>query len=215
MRFAATLCLALLIVTATSLAVPLERDLGKGLVYCRIAESTPGLPAVTHNGSTVLDLRYTGTSAVAPKDLKNWLTQHATQRSPVFVLANANTAVDLRAVLAQLTAHTRLLVIGPASASFQPDIAIPISAEAEQAAYFELQADTDIATLITPIAVKTRHDEAAIMEARDRGEYLEEETEPELTDDEANNTAAPTIDLALQRAVHLHRTWLILGTPKP
>ena len=210
MRFAAFFCLSVLIFAAPALAATLARDLGKGLVYFRITDSTPGLPQVDPNRSAVIDLRYTDTGAVAAKDLADWLKQQATPRTPVFVLANAQTSPDLRATLNRLAPHTRLLVIGPASESFHPDITIPISAETELAAYNALQSSPDIGSLITPIATKTRHDEAAIMEARSRGEDLDEEAEPELTDDD-NATAAPTIDLALQRAVHIHRTWLVLG----
>lgn len=210
MRFAVALYLFVFTGAAIN-AAPLERDLGKGLAYFRIAESTPGIPLSGHKGSAVLDLRYAETSAVSPKDLAAWLQQHATPSTPVFALANASTAPELRAVLAQLAERSPLLVIGPAAGSFHPDIAISVSADAEHAAYTTLQNDTDIATLITPPVTKVRQDEAAIIAARQRGESQDEEPQPELTDKDGDGNA-PMIDPALQRAVHLHRAWLILGT---
>ncbi|MCB1105748.1 MAG: hypothetical protein KDK74_13525, partial [Cephaloticoccus sp.] len=122
---------------------------------------------------------------------------------------------ELRAILARLAPHTRLLVIGPATASFAPDIVISISAEAELTAYHALQAGTEIASLISRITAKTRHDEAAILAARSRGESLTEEIEPELTDETAPDADSPPVDLALQRAVQIHRAWLILGSKQP
>lgn len=204
--------LASLLVFASALSgAPLAHDLGKGLVYFRIAENNRGLPDGTLNRSCVLDLRYTETSAVSPEDLAAWLQQHATPSTPVFVLANVSTAPALRRVLTQRAEHSQLLVIGPAAGSFHPDIAISVSADAEHAAYTALQNDTDIATLITPPVTKVRQDEAAIIAARRHGEPQDEEPQPELTDKDGGGNA-PTIDLALQRAVHLHRAWLILGT---
>lgn len=211
MRLAAALCLFVFFGAAIN-AAPLERDLGKGLAYFRIAESTPGLPPANHKGSAVLDLRYTETNAVTPEKLATWLQQHAAPSTPVFVLANVSTAPELRTALAQLTARSQVLVIGPTAGSFQPDIAISISADAEHAAYTALQDDTDIATLITPPVTKVRQDEAAIIAARERGEPEDDGPAPELTDDDKGDDHALTIDLALQRAVHLHRAWLILGT---
>lgn len=211
MRFATKLCLLVLMIARVVSAAPLEHDLGKGLVYFRITEATPGLPQLDANRSAVLDLRYTGPGAVAEKALTDWLQRQA----PVFVLANTRTAPELRAILARLAPHTRLLVIGPATASFAPDIVISISAEAELTAYHALQAGTEIASLISPITAKTRHDEAAILAARSRGESLTEEIEPELTDETAPDADSPPVDLALQRAVQIHRAWLILGSKQP
>lgn len=212
MRVIAILCLSILLTAAVS-AAPLERDLGKGLAYYRITASTPGLPSAKHPGSAVLDLRYAESSAVTPKDLEDWLLQNATAPSPVFVLANLETAPELRALLARLAPHAHLLVIGAATADFHPDIAIAVSADAERTAYDALQSDTDITALVTPALAKPRHDEAAIMAARSRGESEDEETEPQLTDDDSSS-AMPMVDPALQRAVHLHRAWLILGAKR-
>lgn len=215
MRFATKLCLMVLMIARVVSAAPLEHDLGKGLVYFRITEATPGLPQLDANRSAVLDLRYTGPRAVAEKALTDWLQRQATPQAPVFVLANAQTAPELLAILARLAPQTRLLVIGPATASFAPDIVISISAKAELTAYHALQAGTEIASLISPITAKTRHDEAAILAARSRGESLTEEIEPELTDETAPDADSPPVDLALQRAVQIHRAWLILGSKQP
>lgn len=208
----ATLFASLLLFASALTGAPLERDLGQGLGYFRISAAHSGLPNNSLNRSCVLDLRYTTTDAVDVAALSAWLQHHATPRTPIFVLANAHTAPALRGALTAIAPHTRLLIIGPATAEFHPDIAIIISAEAERRAYDALTTDTAIATLLNPSAAKSRHDEAAILAARQRGEILAEETEPELTD--APATEVPMVDSSLQRAVQLHRAWLILGAKK-
>lgn len=195
--------------TLTASAAPLTRELVPGLNYVRVASILDDLPVTGPAGAVVLDLRYaTGGGSVVPP-LLGWIERQAKPASPVLVLANAETSPELRHLLGRLAPHTSLLVIGSPAQDFQPDIAITIAPAVERQAYAALSADSDLTTLLAPAGTKPRYDEAAILEARAHGEWLEEEPEPELTDAPAPAPTAP-LDLALQRAVHLHQAWTAL-----
>lgn len=209
MKLPAGLC-ALLFATALH-AAPFTRDLGRGLQYFRVQTIATDLPAQVGAKGTVLDLRYANGDTTDAKALAAWATAHASATSPLFALANDSTASELRQALADTTPRTSLIVIGPASAGFHPDIAIRITAEAERRAYEALTAEADLAKLISANPTKTRYDEAAILEARTQGDYAEEEPTPELNDTPADTANAPVVDLALQRAVQLQHAWFALA----
>ena len=196
-------------------AEQLSRDLGKGLVYCRVHALPADLPAATTKpGAVVLDLRYARGEAGGTAALGTWLKSR-NAAAPVFILLNADTAP---AVLAYFTAHDPTagqLTLGAASPGFTPDIALKISAAAERTAYDALEHGTPVDSLLTDPLDKPRHDEAAI--AQERTAAADDATAPDtdLADPVDAATAAPAappavIDYALLRAVHLHRALLAL-----
>jgi hypothetical protein len=199
-------------------AAPLERDLGRGLIYYRAANLPADLPAAPSapKHAYVLDLRYAQGAPTAADAVNGWLKSHATPRTPVFVLANAETA---SAVLASFAGHdtkSGLLILGASGPGFVPDIALKVSPEAERRAYDALEKLPDADSLLKENTSKVRNDEARLSH-----EHLPD-TEPE--EPLATETVAPTektsppkapppiIDLVLQRAVHLHRG--LLGLKK-
>jgi hypothetical protein len=190
-------------------AAPFTRELVPGLNYVRVASVVDDLPVTELAGAVVLDLRYAADGGAVVPPLLGWIERQAKPAAPVLVLANVETSPELRRLLGRLAPHTGLLVIGPPAKDFQPDIAIATAPEVERQAYDALSADSDLATLLAPVGTKLRYDEAAILEARAHGEWLEEEPEPELTDTPAPTPAAP-LDLAVQRAVHVYQAWSAL-----
>ncbi len=198
----------------TSHAEALTRDLGQGLSYFR-ARTLPGdLPSPTpaSNQCYVLDLRYTTGDASAAKALHAWLKFHASPRKPVFLLINSDTATTLLAPLAS-PRLSGLVVIGAGSAVITPDIAISTTAEVDRRAYDALGGSATPESLIIETPDKPRNDEAALM--RDRDRVADAPTNTLASDDVTDAPpAAPAvkpkppaalIDVALQRAVHLHR----------
>src|SRR5262249_16732245 len=119
-------------------AAPLVRDLGQGLVYCRVHELPADLSSVAPGGTQtprVLDLRYVRGDRAAARPLEAWVGFNATLRTPVFLLANDHTSA---ALLEPLFHHPAvgLIVLGPSSAKeFEPDVAVKVSAEADRKAY--------------------------------------------------------------------------------
>lgn len=183
-------------------AAPLARELGQGLALHRVRALPGDLPAAdARRQPLVLDLRYVPGDAAAATALQTWLRAHATQRTPIFVLANAATSAALRDALTarRLPAHT--LVIGTPASGFTPDIAVAANTDDERRAYDALDGGTEVALLLTENADKTRNDEAALT----RPPRFSGATEG------ATKAASPApLDLALQRAVHLHRALVAL-----
>jgi hypothetical protein len=190
-------------------AEPLTRDLGQGLAYYRIHRLPADLPTAetARRQPCVLDLRYVRAEAEAASALAGWMKFHATARTPVFILANAETSLALLTPLTSRTSSASVVILGPVSAGFTPDIALKISPDAERRAYDALEQGASVAALLNDSPDKARNDEARL--ARDqRGDAA--------PDDEAASREskpappAPVIDAALQRAVQLHRTLLAL-----
>ncbi|HEX2854987.1 MAG TPA: hypothetical protein VHO24_17265 [Opitutaceae bacterium] len=188
-------------------AAPLERDLSRGLIYHRAPNVPADLPATNpaEKRSRVLDLRYAQGNDDGATALIAWLRTNATTRTPVFLLANAETNPALLAPFARQNAVEGVLTVGPSSARFNPDIAVKVSPEIERRAYDAIEAQTEIESLLKENSDKLRNDEARLAKER--------QPDPALLDDagtpgEKNPVAkppAPLIDLTLQRAMQLHR----------
>ncbi len=197
----------------------LERDLGRGLVYHRVHELPADLPTAesARKQPCVLDLRYVHGDATAASTLAAWLKFHATPRAPVFILANADTSHALLAPLTGRDPAGRIVVLGAAAPGFTPDIAVRISPDAERRAYDALDAGTAVDSLLVENLDKPRNDEARL--AKD---HLPDSTLADgaavdgtpATDDDSKSAKPrpppPLVDVALQRAVQLHRTLLAL-----
>jgi hypothetical protein len=189
-------------------AAPLERELGAGLSYFRVHELPADLPAkpTGHVGACVLDLRYVHADANGATAFMAWLKFRASTHSPVFVLANGETSAALRKPLAEHERGTGIVVIGIPARQFEPDVAVTGSAQSERRAYDALEQGVATAVLLTDNPDKVRNDEASL--SRDRlAEASADAAEDALA---GKKGAAPPIDTALQRAVHLHRALVAL-----
>jgi len=220
------------------------RDLGEGLVYLRMTaelDSAAGALALRDNelgqAALVLDLRYLQEGTADAKRLCEWLSGRVNAPSetlPVFFLVNAETSTALREAAAQFAQNYPALLIGPADdgGGFLPDIALAIDPEAERAAYTVLASgEADIAALIGEDAGtdKRRYDEAAVIaahaapesgrepsEARPRRRRSDSASDSESTEGAGNAALVRPVDLALQRAIHLHRAWRVFEQhPQP
>jgi hypothetical protein len=192
----------LLLSTVALAAVP-ERELGSGLFYVRVKALPADLPpqAGPRAAPTVLDLRYVRAEAEAAATFADWLKQRATPRTPVFVLANSETAPPLLKVLAGHERGTGIVVVGIAGTDFRPDVPVKASAAEERRAYDALEKGAVLAALLADNPTKVRNDEASLTRERP--------AEPPA-DPAAAKRETPPIDLTLQRAVHLHRALVAL-----
>lgn len=193
-------------------AAAATRDLGEGLAFYR-AETLPAdLPVQeVRKKPCVLDLRYAQGDAAAAVVLDSWLKFNASPRTPVFLLVNAGTDAALLAPLAARLPAPGLVVIGTQPASIPLDIPIKIAPADERKAYEALRNGVTIESLLNDSPEKTRNDEARL--AKDRqgaNPDLSQPSDDPLDDTAAEKTAKtkapPLIDIALQRAVQLHRT---------
>ena len=200
------LCIAVLGFTAL-LGAPAERDLGGGLAYVRVHHLPADLPAQP-SGSVppcVVDVRYVDADADAATAFAAWLRFRATPRSPVFVLANADTSAALRA---QVAAHPRgagIVVVGIEHGAFHPESAVKGTAADERRAYDALEKGATLSALVTDHPDKVRNDEASL--AKDR---LAEAAADAAEDALAGKAPPAPIDVTLQRAVHLHHALVAL-----
>jgi hypothetical protein len=196
----------LVLAVASATAAPLTRDLGQGLAYIRVRDLPADLPAAEagRKQACVLDLRYVGGDEKVAAAVDAWLKLRATARSPVFVLANADTAPALLAMLAPEDPVPAVIVIGVAARGFQPALAVKNSAENERRSYDALEKGASLSKLLVENPDKVRNDEASL--SKDR---LAEAVADASVDDKDKNPPPP-IDAALQRAVHVHRALLAL-----
>lgn len=197
--------LALLFIPSLALAAPLEREVGNGLVYVRVHAIPADLP-IKPGGrvpACIVDVRYVETNRDGAAAFAAWLKARATSRTPVFVIANADTA---RPLLKELGAHERgtgIAVVGIPHGAFKPDVLVNGTADDERKAYDALERGTAIGTLLADNPNKVRNDEASL--SKDRLA----EASAEATDGSAKQSPQP-VDAALQRAVHLHRALVAL-----
>lgn len=188
---------------ATVTAAPLQRDLGHGLVYFRVANAPADLPrdTATAKQPCVLDLRYARADAGAGQQLGAWLADRAGPKHPVFVLANNSTAPVLLHALVGASGIPGVMTIGISSPQFSPEFPVFQSPVDELSAFEALANGASVAAVTTDNPNKQRNDEAS----------LSRETQPEdaaadTEKDPKEATKAPArIDAALQRAIHLHR----------
>ena len=175
---------------------PVERDLGEGLVYVRVHRLPADLPAKPPGrvAPCVIDLRYVEAAEEAAAAFSAWLKFRASPRTPVFLLANGDTAAPLLTAMAQGERGAGVVLIGIESERFRPDVPVKSTSADERRAYDALEQGAAVATLLADQPAKARHDEASL--TRDRP------LDPPAADEKAT---AALIDLTLQRAVHLHR----------
>jgi len=220
------------------------RDLGGGLVYLR-ATAEPdhvgfALPAALASeaqgqSALVVDLRYVAGAEREARRLSEWLNAHAAASPvapPFFFLVNAETSSALCEMAAQFTQNYPALLIGPMGGDgVSPDVVLAIDPEEERAAYAAIASgETDIAALIgeSAAAGKHRYDEAAVIAAhvapppdsepspRSRRSRSAAAAGSEITETEGNAAIRSPVDLALQRAIHLHRAWRVFEPhPQP
>jgi hypothetical protein len=196
---------SLVILPLLATAVPVEREVGNGLLYYRVhklPDDLPGKPA-GRVGPSIIDVRYVNADANAAAVLFTWLKNRATSRTPVFVIANADTSPALLKVISGNPRGAGIAVVGIARGGFRPDVAVKGSAEDERRAYDALEKGAMISTLLTDNPDKVRNDEASL--SKDR---LAEASADAAND--AGKKESPPIDVALQRAVHLHRALVAL-----
>jgi hypothetical protein len=122
----ACLLLGATALTRTAAAKPLILDLGQGLAYHRAHSLPADLPAASpaRPQPLVLDLRYTTGGPDAAITLAAWLKFRAVPRTPVFILANAETSPALRAAFAEREDTPGLIVLGLNGPDFTPDLAL-------------------------------------------------------------------------------------------
>lgn len=194
-------------------AKPVERELGKNLRYFRAFVLPQDLPVEAKPGPIILDLRYALAESDAGTALNAWLAFRATDRTPVFVLLNTETAPALRDLFLAPRDRQGVVTIGRAGANFVPDVAISTTEAEERQAYNAFEQTPAVETLITENPQKPRLDEAAMMRERSPDD-AEAEDDPPVSDSAAKKPSDPPvtlpIDRPLQRAVHLHRAMMAL-----
>lgn len=193
--------------SAPVLAAPFERDLGQGLSYVRMHRLPTDLPPnpAGRVKPCVVDARYAEADADAAKAFVAWLKFRATPRSPVFVLTNGGTSPSLLTALIAHGPTAGVVVVGVATAQLTPDSQVKISPEDERSAYDALANGTAIGALIADHPTKVRNDEASLAKGHPGA------TPADLPADASPaKRSGPPLDVALQRAVHLHRALVAL-----
>ena len=187
-------------------AAPVEREVGNGLVYVRVHQLPADLPAKPAGKvpPCILDVRYVEADTEGANALEAWLKSRSTPRTPVFVLANADTSRALLKVLATHERGTGIAVVGIEKGGFRPDVPVKFSPDDERRAYDALEKGAPLASLLADNPNKVRNDEASL--SKDRLA----EASAEAADDRSRKTETPPIDAPLQRAVHLHRALVAL-----
>lgn len=196
---------AVSLLAVAAFGAPLTRDLGQGLTYFRVAELPRDLPVAVTLGkkACVLDLRYAQGGSAGAAALEDWLKQRAAPRAPIFVLANSETARELRSAILAPSPASGVMTLGPAGTEFQPNIEVGLASADERRAYDALAEGVSLTVLLTDNPDKVRNDEASL--SKDR---LAEASADAVSD--AKKPAPPPVDAVLQRAVHLHRALLAL-----
>ena len=190
-------------------------DLGQGLLYCRVHALPADLPAAsTGKSDLVLDLRYTLTDDTGATAFAAWLGFRTTIH-PVFILVNAGTGPALLHALVARPAPSGVVALGPPLPVFTPDVPLKIFPDTERRAYDAFDHGTAIESLIVEKIDKPRYDEASMVK-----DHVSDSEAPAPDDevvtakpDSAKDKPVPPpplIDLALQRAVQLHRALLAL-----
>lgn len=199
------LALLFLMWLAAACAAPLEIDLGQRLHYHRIRTLPADLPATAPLQARVIDLRFTAAGVDEAAAMKEWFKTAARPKFPVFVLTNQETSGELLRILNELYPIPGVLTIGVVMPLFEPDVSVRTSVEDERRAYEALAAGTPAAAILSDNPGKPRIDETSL--SRDRAV----QAAPDPQDNPAGNgRPGPPVDVALQRAVHLHQSLLAL-----
>jgi hypothetical protein len=213
--FSFLLVVLLLAAPGGAAAAPLERDLGRGLAYLRVAQLPADLPtkvAEPHK-ALVLDLRCVSADATAGRAFEAWMKFHANVSSPLTILINSETSpLLLRAFLAS-PLPPGVVTIGPASSEFKADVPVDVAPQADRLAYDALAQGTPVEELIAHKLDKPRRDEAELARQHTNGSTDEDSEAPPpkaAATPAPPAIAAPVTDLVLVRAVQLHRALLAL-----
>lgn len=192
---------------APTFAGPIERDLGEGLAYFRIRAVPTDLPSdeAVHKRVCVLDLRYTEVDAMAARVLDGWIRLHAATRRPMLLLVNRETSTNIQRALAERDGIPGLLTIGGPNLHFAPDIAVNTASDAERRAYEALENGTDLPSLVTDNPTKQRNDEASLARERPVDFPTDSDGAGSTEKPASEKSKAPPTDVALQRAIHIHR----------
>lgn len=177
-----------------------------GLVYQRVHRLPADLPGRPDDPppACIVDLRFVEADAAAAAAFGAWLKFRATLRSPVFVLVNTRTSAPLLRALRARAPQTGAVVIGPSATGAEPDLVVTPSLDEEERAYAAVEHGALPEAVITDHPGKVRNDEASLSREHAGGLPPEPTSRP--------GAAAPEVaDLALQRAVHLHRALRALG----
>ena len=196
-------------------AAPLERDLGRGLAYLRVAQLPADLPtkAAEPHKVLVLDLRFVSADSAAGKAFAAWLKFHASANSPLTILINTETSPLLLRAFLTSPFPPGVVTIGPASNEFKADVPVEVSPQADRLAYDALANGTPIEDLVAHKLDNPRRDEAELARQHANGSTDEEVEEPSpkpVATPAQPAVAAPVTDLVLVRAVQLHRALLAL-----
>lgn len=188
------------------------RDLGKGLAYYRAHRLPEDLPLTPPTpGACVLDLRFAQSDASAPAALAAWLKFHAAVRTPVFVLANTETAPELLAPIVGKDI-AGIVIIGPVTPHFHPDIGLRLSEKDDLRAYEALDRGTTLDSLLADQPDKPRMDEEKLEREHLSDSLMPDDAGGGTEAKESASASKPHLtDPVLQRAVHLHRALLALN----
>ena len=166
----------------------------------RVSQVPDDLPVRSQAPAIVLDLRY-----ARGEDIRAWLTTYAAPQTPIFVLANTSTQKALRQSAQSVPGS---IIIGIAGEGFTPDITLTVTNKEEQRAYDALNETADINSLLYPETEKERYDEASMIEEKLAKPHIVVAKPEGVIPVEA--APPPLIDLAILRAVQIHRGWLVL-----
>ena len=119
------------------------------------------------------------------------------------ILLNGETAPEL--VQAATAPLPRQLTVGRKADSAAADILVNVNPDDERRAFDALTSGTSIEKLVSNNAEKRRFDEAALTRSHANGTPRSQPEEEPAADDKAAAEKPPT-DVALLRAVQLHRT---------
>ncbi|HTQ29970.1 MAG TPA: hypothetical protein VMI53_02065 [Opitutaceae bacterium] len=192
-------------------------DLGEGLLYCRIHALPADLPTAEtgKKSALVLDLRYVATDNAGATALAAWLSFHPAGQ-PLLVLVNADTSPALLRLLAAPSAPPGVVTLGPPQPDLTPDVPLNSSPATERRAYDALDHGATIESLTVEKIDKPRYDEATMVKdhVSDSAPPPDDggDSDDAAADPAAKKPAPPPqlIDLALQRAIQLHRALLAL-----
>lgn len=183
-------------------------DLGAGLEYIHISDASI---IAKHEGSQVVDLRFTDALEESAEGLAGRLRAAAGSGAMLLVLVNSATDPLLRNELALVQGKVRsILFIGPATPELAPEILTETDVEQDRRACDALASGVPADKLINEVVEKPRYDEAHLVRSRTSGN-------PDgRTDGDEPSATLPTPDEtpkdpSLQRAVFLHRALIALG----
>ncbi|PTY02513.1 hypothetical protein DB347_24225 [Opitutaceae bacterium EW11] len=196
----------------------LQRDVGQGLVYVRIADLTKDaatLEEALTKPDVVLDFRFAAATVASIESL-NLRLEAKTPPPKGLRLFLVNPQTDQRLAGVLTNERPRELTIGPASPALVVDIPVSTTEEEDRRAYEALAAGTPVEKLTSSNTDKRRFDELSL--AHNRGGEIPTQDEdnqappPEAMEatEPAKKEMAPPHDAVLERAIQIARSLPIL-----